>query len=141
MRREIMTEPVSLRTPAWLLVGLFGNRPGVLALADGRLTFDTEEGRVFDAPLAEVTAVTYPWYYFGGGMKVTVAGTRYRLSFVRPNGAEDIPTRLLGPLDDLQGLLIAGRKFADVRSGRQAGKAWKAALAAALTPAGAAGAK
>jgi hypothetical protein len=125
-----MTGSESLRTPAWLLVGLFGNRPGVLALADGWLTFITEDGRVFDAPLVEVTGVTFPWYYFGGGVKLTVAGTRYRLSFVRPNGAEDIPGQVLARLGNPLGLLTAGRKIVDIGSCRQAGKAWKTALAA-----------
>ena len=123
-----MAKPACLRTPAWLLVGFFGNCPGVLELADGRLSFLTEEGHPFDAPLAEVTAVTFPWYYFGGGMKLTVRGQRYRLSFVRPNGAEDVSGQVLARLGNPLGLLTAGQKVVDIGTGRQAGKTWKAAL-------------
>src|SRR5687767_3377807 len=91
-----MSEGVAdLRTAAWMLVGLTGNVPGVLELSRGRLSFRTEEGAAFDVPLSEVTGVKFPWWWFGGGAKVTAAGTAYRLSFVRPNGAEDVPARLL----------------------------------------------
>src|SRR5262245_46016581 len=124
-----MRAQARLRTPAWLLVGLFGNRPGVLELSGGRLAFHTGEGCLFDAPLAEVTAVTFPWYYFSGGVKVTVQGKRYRFSFVRPNGAEDVPGQVLAREGNPLGLLTAGQKVVDIGSGRQAGKAWREALA------------
>lgn len=121
--------PVALRTPAWLLVGLTGHRPGVLELAAGRLAFTGEEGRVFEAPLAAVEDVVFPWFYFGGGVKLTVAGTRHRVSFVRPNGAEAVPPRLLeGAEGGALALLTAHEKLRDIGEGRAAGKAWKAAL-------------
>jgi hypothetical protein len=118
-----------LRTPAWLLVGLTGNVPGVLELYDGRLSFRTEEGAAFDVPLAHVR-VRFPWWWFGGGAQVTAAGTAYRLSFVRPNGAEDVPGRLLAHVPGGEGaaLATAARKMEDVGAGREAGKAWKARL-------------
>lgn len=131
-----MTNEV-LRTPAWLLIGL-GNVPGVLELADGRLGFTTEEGRVFEAPLSQINDLKFPWYYFGGGMKLRVGNEKYRVSFVRPNGASDVPghlfarTDILGAAGDVVGLLTAGRKFLDVGQGRRAGKAWKSVLAAQL---------
>ncbi len=127
-----MVDPTpSLRTAVWLLVGMTGSRPGLLELAGGRLAFTTEEGRVFEVPVAEATDVVFPWFYFGGGMKLTVAGTRHRISFVRPNGAETVSARLLesvggGPL----ALLTVHQKIADIGEGRRAGKAWKAALLA-----------
>ena len=108
-----------------------GSRPGVLELADGRLGFTTDEGRVFEAALAEVTDVAFPWFYFGGGAKLTVAGTRHRLSFVRPNGAE-VAARLVegGRVRRRVGLLVVHEKLRDIGDGRKAGKAWKAALRA-----------
>lgn len=119
----------SLRSAVWLLVGMTGSRPGLLELSGGRLAFTAEEGRVFEVPVVEATDVVFPWFYFGGGMKVTVAGTRHRISFVRPNGAELASARLLegvdgGPL----ALLTVHQKLADIGEGRRAGKAWKAAL-------------
>ena len=122
-----------LRTPSWLLVGL-GNEPGVLELADGRLAFTSLQGRVFDAALEEVQRITFPWYYFGGGMKLRIGDRQYRISFVRPNGASDIPGQLMartdfgGAVGDGLALLTAGRKVLDIGQGRSAGKAWGAAL-------------
>ena len=131
-----MTTPATpnLRTPCWLLLGMTGSKPGVLELADGRLGFTTEEGRVFEAPLADVTDIAFPWFYFGGGAKLTVAGTRHRLSFVKPNGAEVVSARLVegvigGAVGGAFALLTAQEKISDIGSGRQAGKAWKAVLA------------
>jgi hypothetical protein len=124
----------ALRTPAWLLIGL-GNEPGMLELVDGRLAFTTIEGRVFDVPLSEVQNITFPWYYFGGGVKFRVEGEQYKVSFVRPNGAQDVPGQLFARTDiggaagDAVALLTAGRKIVDVGQGRKAGKAWRAALA------------
>lgn len=122
----------ALCTPAWLLVGITGSTPGVLELADGRLAFTTEEGRIFDVPLAEVSAIKFPWYYFGGGIKFSIGADNYRLSFVRPNDASDIPGRLLArtELGGPVALLTAGRKVLDIGEGRRAGKAWKSVLAA-----------
>ncbi len=121
----------AFRTPAWLLIGLTRSMPGVLEYADGRVAYSNEDGRVFEVPLAEVTEITFPWYYFSGGVKFTVGSHHYRLSFVRPNDATDIPARLLagteagGPF----ALLTAGRKLGDIGEGRRAGKAWKGIFA------------
>jgi hypothetical protein len=124
-----MPTDATLRTPVWLLVGMTGSQPGILELADGVIAFTGEEGRVFEAPLAETSGLAFPWFYFGGGMKITVKGAPHRISFVRPNGAEVASARLLeavgaGPL----ALLTVQRKIADIGDGRRAGKAWKAAL-------------
>ena len=123
----------NFRTPAWLLIGLTRSAPGVLEFADGRLAYSNEEGRVFDVPLAEVTAITFPWYYFSGGVKFTAGGEHYRLSFVRPNDASDIPGRLMAGTEEGApfALLTAGRKVRDIGEGRRAGKAWKAILTGA----------
>lgn len=108
--------PRSLESLAWRLVGLTGTDPGVLSLRTGRLRFETDDGVVFDVPLAAVTDVVFPWYYVGGGVKLTAGGERYRLSFVRPNGANTGELR------------VATRAVHDIGEGRAAGKAWRAAL-------------
>ena len=125
----------ALRTPAWLLVGVTRSTPGVLELADGHLAFTTGEGRVFNVPLPEVSNVKFPWYYFGGGVKFSIGADDYRLSFVRPNEASDIPDRLLAGTEfgGPAALLTAGRKVLDVGEGRRAGKAWKTMLAARMS--------
>jgi len=119
----------SLRTRVWLLVGMTGSRPGVLELTDGVIAFTAEEGRVFETRLTEAIDVAFPWFYFGGGMKLTADGTRHRISFVRPNGAEVADARLFEGGDaGALALLTVNRKIADIGEGRRAGKAWKAAL-------------
>ncbi len=118
----------ALCTPAWLLVGITGSVPGVLELAAERLAFTTEEGRVFDAPLSELKVVNFPWYYFGGGAKFKIGAESYRLSFVRPNDAGDIPAHLLARTGFGGG--GAFLKVLDIGEGRRAGKAWKSILAA-----------
>lgn len=100
--------PDTLRTAAWRLVGLSRSLPGELHLRDGRFRFTTSEGRLFDAPLGDVTDVAFPWYYFGGGMTLRVGREAYRFSFV-------VPTEEHGSLGDIP-------------EGRRAGKAWQAAL-------------
>lgn len=121
-----------LRTPVWMLSGLTGSVPGLLEMVDGKVGFTTEEQRVFESPLAEIS-VKYPWYYFGGGCKIRIKDDVYRISFVRPNGASDLPGEVLARVDGggpggALSLLTAGRKLHDIGQGRRAGKAWKAAL-------------
>ena len=117
-------------TQAWLLVGLTRSVPGVLEFAGGRFAFTTDAGRVFAAPASEVRDVRFPWYYFGGGVKLTVGGEAYRLSFVRPNGASDASAQLLARVGNPLALLTVGQKIKDIGAGRQAGKAWRAVLTA-----------
>src|SRR5262245_44507292 len=133
-----------LQTLTWLLMGSTGSAPGVLGLSGGRLTFEahgrgaltlsqlreleqrtgrpglvqhlTDGHRVplFEAPLPAVQDVRFPWYYFGGGMKLTVAGHPFRFSFLQPQN-----TRLPGDLASVR----------ELSTGRSGGKAWRAALA------------
>jgi hypothetical protein len=98
-----------VETEAWLLRGITGSIPGILSLANGRFTFVTGDGQaVFDAPVSDVADVKVPWYYFGGGMKLSVGTERYRLSFVRPTAA--------------------GGGVADIPQGRGACKMWRSLL-------------
>lgn len=99
-----------LRTPAWLLRGLTGSRVGELTVSRGRISFRATGETLFDAPLAAVQQVAYPWYYFGGGAQLTIEGHRYRLSFVRPTSE--------------------GGSIVDVAAGREACRAWKKILLA-----------
>ncbi len=98
-----------LHTPAWLLRGLTGSEAGSLELANGRFTFTSDEGqRIIDVALSEVREVKFPWYYFGGGMKLSIGTERYRVSFLQPGNT--------------------GGDIFDISSGREIGKRWKAAL-------------
>ncbi|MDX6739259.1 hypothetical protein [Actinocorallia sp. A-T 12471] len=137
----------SLQTVAWLIMGSTGSAPGVLRLGNGRLMFEAHgrgaltlgqlhtleqrsgvpglsghlaEGGVaplFDGPASQVK---FPWYYFGGGMKLSVAGSSYRFSFLQPQNTQ-LPTELY----DLPGI------GTQISTGRAAGRAWRAALTAA----------
>ena len=86
-------------------------------LTRGRLVFETHDGRrLLDATLGELSAVTFPWYYFGGGMKLRIGMDRYRVSFARPGNLPDDPG---GP--------------GDISSARRSGAEWKSALAPSIT--------
>jgi hypothetical protein len=115
-------------TYAWLLKGMTGSEAGWLDLTDGRLRFSTPDGVVFDVPLAEITDVEHPWYYFGGGVKLKAAGTAYRLSYVRPNGAEYAAARGLADLGSAASLALVASKVEDIGAGRDAGARWKTIL-------------
>jgi len=117
-------EPVVHHSPAWILSGIM-NTPGFLALSQDRLSFVSDDGVVFDEPLARVTDVSFPWYYFSGGFKATIGGTHRRISLTRPNGAPDPDTGLIGSGGDL---LSAASSLRDVGVGRRAGKEWRALL-------------
>ena len=67
--------------------------------------------------MRHVKDVVSPWHYFGGGANMKVKDKRYRLSFVKPNGA-------MAPYDRPAGL----ESIKSIAVGRGAGKAWKAAL-------------
>ena len=119
----------SFASAAWLLRGLFGSTPGWLALAHDRLVFTSGEQVLFECDRSAIDRVAFPWYYFGGGMKLWAGGRRYRLSFVRPNGAEVARANSLAAAGEAGGLLVAAGKITDVASGRTAGKRWQALLA------------
>jgi hypothetical protein len=102
--------------------------PALLELENGRLRCVTEERIAFDAALSEVTDVVFPWFYFGGGVKLQAAGTPFRLSFVVPNGAEYASARLLADLGNAGSLLLVGSKANDIASGREAGRRWRELL-------------
>ncbi|MEO0558965.1 MAG: hypothetical protein AAF170_12355 [Bacteroidota bacterium] len=105
----------SLRTPAWRLIGLTRSEPGVLSYTDGRLSYRTEDGLLFDVPLSDVSNVVFPWVYFGGGVKLVADGEAYRFSFVTPNDALSSPLTGAGPVG--------------IAAGRRAGAEWKRVLA------------
>ena len=117
-------------SPVWQLKGLLGgSEPGVLTFADGRLSFTTEERVAFEAPASAFLDLTFPWYDFGGGLKLRVDGRPYRLSFVKPNGAADVSGRLLARAGNpLAAALTVGRKVRDINQGVRAGRTWKALL-------------
>ncbi len=123
----------ALVSPAWLIGGL-RNVPGYLATGQGGLTF-VSDTPVFDVPLAQVTDVSWPWWWFGGGVRLTAAGQRWKITFVRPNGMPPPHPSMLETGVGVFGLLTgtwhdvyAMRGLADVRSGRAAGRRWREVL-------------
>jgi hypothetical protein len=115
---------------AWLLIGTLRTAAGWLDLTAGRLRFSTADEVVFDVPPAEITDVVWPWYYFGGGVKLRAADEPYRLSFVLPNGAEYPAARAAAAQGDPASLTIVWQKAADIGAGRGVGKEWRRRLEA-----------
>lgn len=120
---------------AWRLIGTFRTEAGWLDLTAGRLRFTSETRELFDVPLREVRDIVWPWYYFGGGMKLTVGGVQYRFSFVLPNGAEYPTARLAAAAGDPAALALVVQKGDDIAKGRGAGKEWRRRLEAAFAAA------
>lgn len=111
-------------TYAWLLRGI-GNTPGWLWLGNERLAFLTPDEVVFDVSRSQISAITFPWYYFSGGMRLTAAGQRYKIAFVLPNDAEYPQGSPLEPRVGLSGLALKG---ASLREGREVGRRWRELL-------------
>jgi hypothetical protein len=116
----------NLCTKAWLLVGMTRSIPGVLELDGGRLILTTEQEQVFDVSLTEVTEIRFPWYYFGGGLKLQIGAEGFRLSFVQPDDANDVPLHLLDGRKFNEGKAFSSA--GEIFDGRRVGKAWKSAL-------------
>ena len=115
---------------AWLLQGMTVSIPGWLELRDGRLRFVQPDETVFDIAIDDISTIDYPWYYFGGGLKLSAGERRFRLSFVKPNGVETAVGRGLGEAGNPAGLLVAVSKVFDVQSGKKVGRRWRELLPA-----------
>ena len=130
----------NLKTDAWLLKGTRSMR-GSLKLSKGHLSFtaygsgnfgrshlreleaaigiaglaevlDNEEQAVlFEVPLTEVQNINFPWYYFSGGVKLTVNGVRHRFGFDEPANSQ-----------------TSADPIGEVSKARKNGKAWKRVL-------------
>lgn len=120
-----------LVSPVWVLRGIM-NDPGYLVAAGGRVVLAAAhaDGPAFDVALGELGDVQWPWWWFGGGFRATVRGTRYKLTFVRPNGAPGPDRGLLSLVDaalrDGGGHSLAG--LADVVEGRAQARLWREVL-------------
>jgi len=121
-----------LRTPVWLLMGLTRSVPAALQVAGDRIMLATSSCPLFDVRLQQIRDVRYPWWWFGGGVKLMVGRRPYRISFVRPNDGSDAVTRLVASRLAAAGgpaaLQHAASKLRDVRHGRAMGRAWRALL-------------
>ena len=113
-------------TQAWLLIGITRNLPGILELKNEQLSFTSDEGCIFDVPLAALRDINFPWHYFGGGVKFSIGSDNYRLSFVQPNDAADVSAELLSRTTFVRSPSVL--KVLDIGDGRRAGKVWKAVL-------------
>jgi hypothetical protein len=126
---------VDFASYVWRLIGTLRTEAGWLDLTAGRLRYTTETREVFDVRLDEVTDVDWPWYYFGGGVKLMVHGEQYRFSFVLPNGAEYPTARMQAAAGSPAALAIVAQKGNDIARGRKAGKEWQQLLEQAGHPA------
>jgi hypothetical protein len=113
---------------AWRLIGLFRSEAGWLDLREDRLRYFTPAGVVFAVPLAEVSRLVFPWYYFGGGLKLTVGGEEYRFSFVVPNGAQYPELGALIAEGDPASLAPVAQKAQDAGASRGVGHEWRRLL-------------
>lgn len=115
---------------AWVLKGITGSESaGLLRLGGGRLTLVGENGTAFDVPVNEVRDVSFPWFYFSGGMKLAANGETYRLSFVKPNNQNSYVAGVAAnEIVPGAGMVAVADIAGDIRKGRAAGKQWKRLL-------------
>lgn len=105
---------------------------GVLMATEGRVCFITRSGPLFEADKQDVKA-KWPWWYFGGGVHLTVGGKGYRIYFTPPQGADfdwGVFADILPPLAALV-VLQAGREIVE---GVRSGKAWREYLGTQAPP-------
>jgi hypothetical protein len=119
-------------SPAWLWKP-WGSKMGLLALAEGRLSFTLKRGQVaFDAPLEQVEVLGWPSYGVAPNsqVKLRVAGKKHRVSFVAPANAPE--TARTGDLTAFGGegamMLRSVRALRTYPAGMETGAAWRARL-------------
>jgi len=113
--------------------GMFGGMaPGLLiAREGGRISFVTQKQKVFEAERHEID-VKWPWWEFGAGAHLKVAGNTYRFSWLPPANTEgpSLGTRgrerLVSTLAGLAGLDFTGISSIDKALANS--KAWKSYL-------------
>ncbi len=115
-------------SPAWLLHGITGTSSGRLSLTGDVLSYREERKLIFTTRLRDVERTVFPWYWFGGGVKLRVGGKWYRLSFVVPNGEEVAVARAHGEAGSPRALLMAWEKLRDVADGRALTREWRRLL-------------
>lgn len=103
-------EPAGAIGPAWI-VRTVTHVPGVLQFADGRLSFLSSRGVVFDVALDEVGGpdvdLTLPWHG-RGHFRLTVAGERLSVHVVRPAGALEPGRAFVDAVAEASGLPATG---------------------------------
>jgi len=119
MKKKRNNKPYS--STAWVLKGITRSIPGWLKFSGMRLELGCDGEILFNISINDIQKVEFPWYYFGGGMKIWVEGERYRLSFVRPNGASDAYNRTFPEA----GPALAIEKAIDISDGRRITRRWK----------------
>ena len=130
MEAEPHVSEADLVSKAWLLQGL-ANTPGLLIAAHDTVAFVSDDATMFEALKADIR-VSWPVLQMSGGAHLEVNGHKYRIAFVRPNGAADVGLRgvvhLGGALGGAAGIVEIGRIAGSIKEGRAAGKQWKAYL-------------
>lgn len=103
--------------PAWI-VREVTHVPGILRLEDGRLSFVSTRGVLFDVAVDETPDLAFPWYRLSGAFRLTVAGERLRVHVTRPAGA--VP-----PSSELVEQLVAASGLPATRGDAGAGAVWR----------------
>ena len=133
-----MENKKTLFTPAWLMKGMTQSLPGILYFDGQKFGFEAEDEKLsFSCSVTELTDIKFPWYYFGGGFKANAQNKAFRMSLVRPNGAEQVSKRVItkvGKFTDNLGLetlgIVSGltaiiESTDSIREGRAAMKQWR----------------
>jgi len=122
-----------LVSKVWRIAGLIGSVvPGLLVWNNDQVAYISPEGLQFDAPLAELKEIKWPFLRMGLGFDTVVNGEKYKFSFSKPNPSAQ-------ELDDEAGdqflrLLPMGRfwdsigTIRNLKADKATTKAWKEIL-------------
>lgn len=119
-------EKASFAGTVYLKTGFFSAVRAVLARSGDELILATANREVFRVPLTFVEKVEFPWWWFGGGMRVTVGGMCHTLSFSAPRTVEGEDSDWLRHVGG--GLYGSEQALRQAASARRSSKEWKAAL-------------
>lgn len=122
----------SINSKVWRIHGTFSvGEPGILILDEGKVSFISEQGEEFNVPLSEIKEVKWPFLQFGLGFNATVNGTKYKFTFMKPNGATELDD---SSLNQLARFTRVGRGVDAVETlfkwgdNKKSAKQWKAVL-------------
>ena len=122
-----------LVSKVWQIAGVFGGvTAGLLTYSDGQVSYLTQEGVVFNVPLAELKNIKWPFLRMGLGFDTDVKGKKYKFSLAKPNASAPDISDTMG--DQLLKLVHVGRfweavgSFKNLKQDKATTKAWKELL-------------
>jgi len=112
--------------------GIFGGvSAGLLQFADGHVSFATVAGEAFNVPLEEIKEIKWPKLQMGFGFEATVAGQKYKITFMKPNGGADLDDGFWNTLTRVTSVgrgVDSLRTLSKAKESKKSAQEWRAVL-------------